>query len=287
MMMDTDFDLDAYLHRIAYTDPRAPTLAVLTALCSAHPAAIPFENIDPLLGRPPSLRLRDVQAKLVGAQRGGYCFEHNALLRQALLALGFGVTSLAARVVWMAPPSLPVRPRTHMLLLVDVPGDATGPYLVDGGFGGHLVNVPLRLQAELAQASPVSELRLTTASDAFFTLESRLPAGWSPIYRFALEPQLPADYEPLNWFTATHPASIFRHNLLMERLTPTLRANLLNDRLTLRAVGRAPEVRRIAEAAEFGQVLTERFGLRLPVPAAELFERVPKGGDALVAPATS
>jgi len=287
MMMDTDFDLDAYLHRIAYTDPRAPTLAVLTALCSAHPAAIPFENIDPLLGRPPSLRLRDVQAKLVGAQRGGYCFEHNALLRQALLALGFGVTSLAARVVWMAPPSLPVRPRTHMLLLVDVPGDATGPYLVDGGFGGHLVNVPLRLQAELAQASPVSELRLTTASDAFFTLESRLPAGWSPIYRFALEPQLPADYEPLNWFTATHPASIFRHNLLMERLTPTLRANLLNDRLTLRAVGRAPEVRRIAEAAEFEQVLTERFGLRLPVPAAELFERVPKGGDALVAPATS
>jgi len=168
-----------------------------------------------------------------------------------------------------------------------VPGDAAGPYLVDGGFGGHLINVPLRLDAELVQASAASQLRLTKPSDAFFTLESKLPEGWSPIYRFALEPQLPADYEPLNWFTATHPASIFRHNLLMERLTPTLRANLLNDRLTLRAVGRAPEVRRIAEAAEFGQLLTELFGLRLPVPAAELFDQVPRGGDAPVVPATS
>src|SRR5882757_9540068 len=97
-MAATDFDLDAYLHRIAFTGPREPTLAVL---------------------------------------------------RRALLALGFDVMSLAARVVWMAPPDLPVRPRTHMLLLVTVPGDATRPRLVDAGFGGHLINVPLRLQAGL------------------------------------------------------------------------------------------------------------------------------------------
>ncbi|MEP6873329.1 MAG: arylamine N-acetyltransferase [Burkholderiales bacterium] len=273
---DRDFDLDAYLDRIGYAGERMPTLAVLSALCSAHPAAIPFENIDPLLGRPPSLRIVDVQAKLVGAQRGGYCFEHNALLRRALLALGFGVTSLAARVVWMAPPDLPLRPRTHMLLLVEAEGQR---HVVDAGFGGHLINVPLQLETESVQSSPVSHMRLTQSADVL-SLESRLPEGWSPLYLFTLEPQLPADYEPLNWFTATHPASIFRHNLLMERLTPATRANLLNDRLTLRNVGEAPRVQRIGTADEFGQVMSEVFGLHLPVPAADLFERVPKGRDA-------
>ena len=282
-MPHPDFDLEAYLQRVAFTGAREPTFAVLAALCSAHPAAIPFENIDPLLGRPPSLSTVDIQAKFIGAQRGGYCFEHNALLRQALIAIGFGVTSLAARVVWMAPPSMPVRPRTHMLLMVEVPGDASGPHIVDAGFGGHLVNVPLKLEADLAQASPASQLRFTQAADVF-TLESRLPDGWSALYRFKLEPQLPADYEPLNWFTATHPMSIFRHNLLMERLTPATRASLLNDRLTLRPAGRAAEVQRIASAAEFDRVMTDVFGLRLPVSAAELFERVPKGRDTPLIP---
>jgi len=283
-MPHPDFDLDAYLQRIACVDARDATLDTLSALCNAHPQTIPFENIDPLLGRPPSLRMSDLQAKLVGARRGGYCFEHNALLRQALLALGFDVTSLAARVVWMAPPGLPVRPRTHMLLLVDVPGDAGGRYIVDAGFGGHLINVPLRLEVGRVQASLISQLRFTKAADVY-TLESQLPDGWFPLYRFTLEPHLPVDYEPLNWFTATHPASIFRHNLLMERLTPTMRASLLNDRLTLRATARAPEVQRIGSAAEFDRVMSEVFGVQLPVSAAELFERVPQGRDAPLIPA--
>ena len=49
----------------------------------------------------------------------------------------------------------------------------------------------------LVQTSPLSRLRLTQAAEVF-TLETELPAGWSPIHRLTLEPQLPADYEPLN-----------------------------------------------------------------------------------------
>jgi N-hydroxyarylamine O-acetyltransferase len=278
-MIDPEFALDAYLRRLAYDGPREATLGVLSALCSAHPAAIPFENIDPLLARAPWLAVRELQAKLVGQQRGGYCFEHNALLRQALLALGFAVTSLAARVVWMAPPGQQVRPRTHMLLMVE----AGERYIVDAGFGGHLINVPLRLEPGLVQSSSVSRLRIVLATDVF-TLETRLPNGWSPIYRFTLEPHQPADYEPLNWFTATHPMSIFRHNLIMERLTPALRASLLNDRLTLRATGEPPRVQHITDAPGFERVMTEVFGLRLPVPGAELFERVPKNREGVVLP---
>jgi arylamine N-acetyltransferase len=36
---------------------------------------------------------------MVASRRGGYCFEHNALLRAGLIALGFDVTSLVARAL--------------------------------------------------------------------------------------------------------------------------------------------------------------------------------------------
>src|SRR5579871_5271952 len=115
-----DFDLDAYLARIGFNGPRKPTLGVFGSLHRLHPDAIPFENLDPLLGRPVSLDLGAVQAKLVGAGRGGYCFEQNALFRAALETLGFRVTPLIARVVWMAPPERPLGGRNHMLLRVDL-----------------------------------------------------------------------------------------------------------------------------------------------------------------------
>ena len=280
-------DLDAYLRRIAYGGPREPTLAVLNAICAAHPAALAFENIDPLLGRAPQLAPAALQAKLVAQRRGGYCYEQNALLRLALLALGMRVTSLAARVVWMTPAETPPRARSHMLLRVELPTSAQAPdesFLVDAGFGGHLLGAPLRFVPGLVQRTPGGTERITQHGETF-TLEASLPEGWAPAYRFTLEPHAPVDYEPLNWFTATHPASLFRHNLRLERLTPTLRAGLLNDRLTLRPVGGAAQVRRLESAHQLAQVLDEIFDLQPPVAAAALFERMPKGLDGAFVPA--
>ncbi|HEY6895457.1 MAG TPA: arylamine N-acetyltransferase, partial [Rhodanobacteraceae bacterium] len=67
-------DLEAYLARIQWNGARTPTLATLRALLQAHMRAIPFENLDVLLGRPVRLDLDGVQSKLVLARRGGYCF---------------------------------------------------------------------------------------------------------------------------------------------------------------------------------------------------------------------
>ena len=67
--MDAAIDLDAYCARIGYDGPREPSLAVLRELNARHPAQIPFENLDPLLGRPVALGLASVQAKLVQGGR--------------------------------------------------------------------------------------------------------------------------------------------------------------------------------------------------------------------------
>ncbi len=278
-------DLDAYLHRIHYTGPREATLKVLRALSALHPAHIVFENIGPLLGTPPSLALPAVQDKLLAQRRGGYCYEQNLLLKEALLAMGMQVTALAARVVWMQPPNAPPRPRSHMLLMVGLPGGAPGPFLVDAGFGGQLMDMPLALAPGVPQRSAHGLMRVTCDA-GLYAVETQLPAGWTALYRFTLEPHLPADYEPLNWFTATHPSSMFRHNLLMERLTPELRTSLLNDRLVRRRPGEPPWVQRLATQPEFEQVIGEQFGLQLaPAVIAALYERVPKGLDQFVLPA--
>ena len=50
-------DLAAYLARIGYDGPVAPTRAALNALQLLHPQAIPFENLGPLSGNSPKLDL--------------------------------------------------------------------------------------------------------------------------------------------------------------------------------------------------------------------------------------
>ncbi len=116
--MSDAFDLAGYLGRIDYRGSQKPTVDTLKAIHAKHSAAIPFENLDPLLGRPVNLDLPSLQAKLVKQRRGGYCFEQNSLFASALDALGFKVTRLGARVRWNAPPDRPEGPRSHMLLRV-------------------------------------------------------------------------------------------------------------------------------------------------------------------------
>ena len=114
-MSGRDFDLDGYLTRIGHGGRREPTLAVLRAIVAAHSATIPFENIDVFTRRGAPLEASALQRKMVLARRGGYCFEQNSLLRAALLALGFAVTGLMARVV-RGMDAEAITQRTHMML---------------------------------------------------------------------------------------------------------------------------------------------------------------------------
>jgi N-hydroxyarylamine O-acetyltransferase len=150
-------DLDAYFARIGYDGPREPTLAVLRAITQKHPDAIPFENLDVLLGRGISLDPAAIDAKLITAGRGGYCYEQNGLLKRVLTAIGFDVTGLMARVLWMAPAGAPARPRSHMVLGVEIDGET---WLADSGFGGCVLTAPLRLFSDDVQDSPNGQFRI-------------------------------------------------------------------------------------------------------------------------------
>ena len=117
--------LDAYLRRIGLGG-HGPAVADgdgLRRVHRAHATAIPFENLDPLRGVPASLELADLERKLVGQRRGGFCFEHNTLLAGALTELGFEVEPLLGRVGFarepdafaLAPDPAGARPRRGRL----------------------------------------------------------------------------------------------------------------------------------------------------------------------------
>ena len=97
--MQAPLDLDAYLSRIGYSGPTKPDLVSLSGLLAAHMNAIPFENIDVLLGRPIRLDLDGVQKKIVTDRRGGYCFEQTTLFLAVLGVLGFDVSARTAQSI--------------------------------------------------------------------------------------------------------------------------------------------------------------------------------------------
>ena len=168
------FDLRAYFARIGYGGPASAERSTVEALHALHPTAIPFENLDPLLGRPVHVDLPSVASKLVGRRRGGYCFEHNSLFAAALEAIGIPVTPLAARVRWMAPPDRPPGPRSHMLLRIEL---TDGPWLADVGFGGYLLAAPVRFERGLEQQSDTGTVRLV-GEDPLWVLQTSRRAAW-------------------------------------------------------------------------------------------------------------
>ena len=222
--MECAFDLDSYLARVGRPGVRMPTLEALTELHEAHCAAIPFENLDILLGRSIDLALPALQAKLVAARRGGYCFEQNTLFEAALRALGFGVTPLAARV---RAGVTSVRARTHMLLRVDLP---EGTYVADVGFGGGGLVHPMPLEEGASVRTGPFSHRLR-CEDQLWVLQAAGHDGWIDLYAFTLEPQYPVDYEMANHYTSTHPRSAFVLNLTAQRSWSDRRSVLRNREL--------------------------------------------------------
>ena len=156
-------DLAAYFARIGFTGEATPSLDTLRRLHLLHPAAIPFENLGAFIGEEIPLDSASLQRKLVAGGRGGWCFEHNLLFAAMLRAIGFRLTTLAARVRWNAPPK-ELRPRSHMLLQVHL---SEGDYIADVGFGGQVMTGPLRLEPGIEQPTPHEPFRLVPEPGGF------------------------------------------------------------------------------------------------------------------------
>lgn len=253
-------DLDAYLARLGYDGGLAPTANTLRALHRAHIAAVPFENLDIVLGRTIWLDIAALQDKMVRRRRGGYCYEHNLLFAAALERLGYAVTRLVARV-------RPDRsgPRTHMLLRVAAGGVS---WLADVGFGGGVLE-PIPLEHATTARQGGWTYRLDQGDDGVWLLRSLRPDGASSLYSFTEEPHRWVDYELINYYTSTHPDSPFTGRVVAMRIEDQAHHTLAGRELTTMYPDGANERRGVADD-ELVAVLGDTFGIRLHDPQDEL-----------------
>ena len=251
-------DLDAYFRHIGYDGPRAPSHETLRALHYAHTMRVPFENIDVLMKMPIHLDGAALQEKIVHQGRGGYCFEQNGLFLRVLRQMGFEATGLIGRVRWRAAEGVET-PQTHMLIRVDLPD---GVFVADVGFGGYRMTEPIRLVGEVAQQTAHGQFRLVSRG-VEFDLQAELNGKWADLCRFTLQPQLQIDYELSNWYTSTHPTTIFTNHLFVELPGRDGHYLLLDNELTIRRPGAEPEFRRLTAIEEMVRVLRQDFRLEV------------------------
>lgn len=250
-------DLGAYLRRIGMSLPVLADGATLARLHRAHIAAIPFENLDVILGRGVSVDLPQVEAKLVHRSRGGYCYEHATLFGAVLERVGFRVDRVLART---GDPLEHPRPRSHMVLLAARP--ETGErWLADVGFGSGLLH-PLALTADgpHRQGSWIYELvRGPGGRDTAWRLREHDGTRWTTVLTFTEEPQYPVDVEVANHNTSTSPGSPFTQRPVVVLKDQARVRRLLGREWSVDRPGEQT-ARRMLDDGEVAQVLGEVFG---------------------------
>ncbi|MGW7081963.1 arylamine N-acetyltransferase family protein [Streptomyces sp. NPDC054871] len=265
-----DFDqTEDYLRRIAAERPAAPTTRALHDLHLAHLRAVPFENLSIHLGENIELTEDSLVAKVVGARRGGFCYELNGAFAALLTALGFEVTLLQARVYDAA--GQPGIPYDHLALHVRTSDG--GDWLADVGFGTHS-HFPLALGERGDQPDPGGTFRIdeTPAGDLDVSRDGKAQ------YVIDRRPRALGDFTSGAWWHRTSPRSHFTRSLVCSMLTGTGRITLSGRTLTT-TTGGERHTTELATDAEVLDAYATHFGITLEeVPQVK--ETVFFGADA-------
>jgi N-hydroxyarylamine O-acetyltransferase len=252
-----------YLRRIGLPPPSGPSVESLRVLHLAHRETFLFENLSIQCGDGISVAVADIERKFLDEGRGGYCFEHNTLFAAALAQAGFETTTLLGRVR-RGPPERWAR--THMVLRLAIDDEV---WLADVGFGsvGLVEPIPLRDGATAEQGGFTYRLR---RDRHLWILSMTDKAGTTTdLYEFSEEPQTSMDVEVANHFTSTHPDSIFRKTLTIQRTARDQRTILRSNVLTRMRRGHIVDLSFPSERLR--EVTREEFAIELP-PQRLVFE---------------
>ena len=264
---------DAYLRRLGAERPARPTLDVLRELQLRHLMTVPFENLSIHLGEKIVLEENRLLEKVVGARRGGFCYELNGVFGALLTALGFDVTLLAARV-YGDEGRLGI-PYDHLVLRVRARTVDGGDWLVDVGFGAHSHH-PLAVGERGEQEDPGGVFRVVEAGAGVGAVGEGVGEGEGDPrdldvvrdggrqYWVELRPRVLGDFVAGAWWHSTSPESHFTRSLVCTRVTEDGgRITLSGRSFTVTAPGGEKEVRELGADSEVLAVYRERFGIEL------------------------
>ncbi|MFE4577337.1 arylamine N-acetyltransferase family protein [Streptomyces chartreusis] len=262
-------EVDAYLRRLGVEHPAWPTVDVLRELQLRHLQTVPFENLSIHLGEEIVLEEKRLLDKVVGARRGGFCYELNGSFGALLGALGFDVTLLAARV-YGKEERLGI-PYDHMALKVGTVDG--GAWLADVGFGAHS-HYPLAFEARGEQVDPAGVFRVVEAGpdaagvrggyDSAEAADLDVVMDGRPQYRLDRRPRALGDFVAGAWWHSTSPLSHFTQSLVCSRVTEEGgRITLSGRTFKTTAADGTREERELGTDEEVLRTYRERFGIEL------------------------
>lgn len=261
----------AYLERLGITSASIgdPDRSTLARLQRAHVTTIPFENLtitgDPFekrAGRGVVLSVSRLYEKIVERGRGGYCFELNGLFHDLLVALGYEVDRIAARV----PSDGAIRtPANHHPLVVEL----DRRYVVDVGSGPPMIRRPIPLPGTARTDEAGVEWRVTESErpDATYRTECRGPhtPDWTPRYVFDDVARPLHYFEAANDYLQTAPESPFTDTPLVALSTEVGYRKLSGT--TLLTVTPSGQRERTVSSDRWHDVLARKFDLQYHLSA--------------------
>ncbi|WP_406058159.1 arylamine N-acetyltransferase [Streptomyces sp. NBC_01077] len=251
----TPGDVQAYLQRIGAERPDRADADALRDLQLRHLLTVPFENLSIHLGEDIVLDEKALLDKVIGAHRGGFCYEVNTAFAVLLRGLGYRVSLLQARV--FGPDGKPGIPYDHMALLVEtVDGEQ---WIADVGFGDHS-HFPLRFDDHGDQEDPGGVFRLVVTDEG----DVDVLRDGKPQYRMEVRTRRLADFTVGAWYHRTSPDSHFPRSLVCSLLTEEGRITLSDRKLITRTRGERDE-RILTGDDEVRGAYRDLFGIELDV----------------------
>ena len=256
--------LDRYLARVDI-EAGPPSSSLLNQIVRTHLESFPFASVGPQLGDPLPLDPDSLFDRIVVRRRGGYCFEHNALMFEILSGLGFEVTLVLARVLH-DPASHP--PLTHRFTMVDLGHER---FLADVGFGADCP--PYAVRFDPSDPGDGS-YRIVEHEHGEFHLELAKAGEYVSLYRFDDVRYGEADCELGHFYSHRHPDAAFVNNLVASRILDGEVRSLRNLELRIYSDG-AEHLIAVTDDTHLHRVLADMFDIDVSGAEAErLFAQI-------------
>ncbi|ANU28533.1 arylamine N-acetyltransferase family protein [Planococcus versutus] len=215
---------EKYLARFHARAKKEITFEQLDELQFMHMQHIPFENLDVIRRIPIYLNLESIYEKVVGRQRGGYCYELNGLFHWLLSELGYDAKLIAATV--RRPNGTWAKSDTHAAIIVELDQS----YLVDVGFGDSTLH-PISLNGR-PHKDHSGLYRVESREDDCYDLIRQTRDDEKTLYRFSTVAKQLVDFHEGCVFNQVSKNSSFTHADLVTRATQDGRITLSGTQLT-------------------------------------------------------
>lgn len=254
-------NVDKYLERIGLEKiGLIADLACLRLLHRQHLLNVPFENLDIHWKRPIALDTGAFYRKIVGENRGGFCYELNGLFNELLREIGFETRLLSARV---ADRDGNFSPEYDHLAILVIMGDMQ--YLADVGFGAFTAE-PMQFVPDVEHQDANGRFVIRRHDGDYFEVAKAEDFGWRSEYIFKPLGRDLLEFAPRCEWHQTSPESHFMRNKICSLMTPYGRKTLTDTKLIVTKHDEKTETP-IASDDEFDRILMHEFGIGRVSPA--------------------